>query len=78
MKILDPGHRYRLQRYPAQEEHGPCDPEMPLDVVFRKRVGPGYEPNTGSPYNGTTTQELLRVIINRSQYVDAQDHHKGT
>ena len=72
---LEPGHRYRYQVYPAVEEHGPPPATNMDDVTFRKRVGPGYPGNEGHRYAGTSTQELLRIVIARSKYVDGQEQH---
>ena len=63
MKVLDPGHRYLLA-------HLDGDAEAPL--VFVKRVGEKY-PGNADAYAGTTTQEVLRALIERSKFVDAQE-----
>lgn len=76
MKTLDPGHKYIVELYPAREEDGRLD-SWPTTIPFRKRIGEGYPGNTGRPYNGTTTQELLRVIIARTVYVNNQDYHSA-
>ena len=62
MKVLDPGHRYLLA-------HLDGDAEAPL--VFVKRVGEKYPGNVG-PHEGTTTQEVLRALIERAKFVEAQ------
>ena len=62
MKVLDPGHMYRL-RWLDGGSFG--------ILRFVKRSGDGYPGNIGS-YPGTTTQEVLRALIDRTQYVDNQ------
>jgi hypothetical protein len=76
MKVRDPGHVFIIENYPAKEERYPILPEDAREsaIQFRKRVGPGYPGNGPYSYDGTTTQELLRVIISRAKYVDNQEH----
>jgi len=64
VKVLDPGHMYRL-RWLDGGSFG--------ILRFVKRSGDGYPGNIGS-YPGTTTQEVLRALIDRMQYVDNQIH----
>lgn len=75
MKILDPGHGYQVDIYPAKEESKP----LPISnrIFFRKRIGEKYPGNEGDSYDGTSTQELLRVIISRAIYVNNQEPHKA-
>lgn len=67
MEVLDPGHKYHLRSLdlPEQAERGF---EM---LTFVKREGPGYPGNVGH-HSGTTTQEVLRALIERIKYVDGQ------
>lgn len=37
-----------------------------------KRVGPGYPGNEAPAYGGTNIQEVLRVIIDRTKYLNNQ------
>lgn len=69
MKIIDPGHVYQLDSLDGK--HG-----MDL-LVFVKREGPKYPGNVGS-HPGTTTQEVLRALIERCQYVNAQRYSEET
>lgn len=82
MLILDPGHLYSLHQlqgytitrgkfnnltsYQAEE------PETQT-VRFVKRVGPKFPGNEAPGYSGTTLQELLRVLINRTIYLNEQE-----
>lgn len=66
MKVLDPGHMYLLDEF-----DGPG-----VQVLrFVKRCDPPveYPGNTGS-YPGTLTQEVLRALIDRAEYVERQKH----
>ena len=65
MKVRDPGHFYEL---PFLDE--------PTGVMFQtltfvKREGEGYPGNEGH-YAGTTSQEVLRTLIDRAEYVNRQ------
>lgn len=62
MRVLDPGHRYAL---------GTLDGEVYVGLQFVNRVGPGFPGNIRA-HPGTTTQEVLRALIDRARYVNAQ------
>jgi hypothetical protein len=62
VRVLDPGHDYVLQS---------LDGEAPQRLTFVKREGPGFPGNVGS-HPGTTTQEVLRALIDRGEYVNRQ------
>jgi hypothetical protein len=62
MKAIDPGHHYVLDT---------LDGYAPQHLIFVKRVGEKYPGNVGE-HLGTTTQEVLRALIERSRYVNAQ------
>jgi len=62
VKVLDPGHRYALAH---------LDGEGKSTLTFVKRVGDKY-PGNSSAYEGVTTQEVLRALIERQRYVDGQ------
>jgi hypothetical protein len=63
MKIIDPGHRYLMNTLDGIEG--------PRLLQFVKREGPKYPGNVGH-YSGTTSQEVLRCLIDRAQYVNRQ------
>jgi hypothetical protein len=62
MNVVDPGHVYTLD---------PLDGDLPQSLTFVKRQGPLYPGNVGS-HPGTTTQEVLRALIDRLRYVNRQ------
>lgn len=62
MIVRDPGHDYVLQS---------LDGEAPQRLTFVKREGPGFPGNVGS-HPGTTTQDVLRALIERAKYVNGQ------
>lgn len=66
MEVIDPGHLYDLATLDG--EYG-----IPERLRFVKREGAGYPGNDGS-HPGTTTQEVLRALIERTEYVDNQIH----
>lgn len=67
MEVIDPGHVYTLR---CLDDQG-LEPALMLRFV--KREGPGYPGNVGH-HGGTTTQEVLRALIDRTKYVDNQIH----
>lgn len=68
MQVVDPGHIYDLTWLDLDpHDLGPIKGRL----EFVKREGENY-PGNGSSYPGTTTQEVLRALIDRIQYVDRQ------
>lgn len=65
MRIIDKGHTYALRVLDGVEE---------VVLTFVKRVGKKFPGNDGAPYSGTTNQEVLRALIDRTKYVDNQMH----
>ena len=66
MKIIDPGHVYELALLDDWNEQEP-----PALLTFVKRDGHGYPGNSGR-HAGTNIQEVLRVLIDRVQYLNNQ------
>lgn len=62
MNVRDPGHDYVLAS---------LEGKAPQRLTFAKREGPGFPGNVGS-HPGTTTQEVLRALIDRGEYVNGQ------
>lgn len=62
MRVLDLGHCYEVAGY-----DGGCSQK----ITFMKREGEGYPFNIGS-YGGTNCQELIRVLMDRVEYLDKQ------
>jgi hypothetical protein len=62
MRVLDPGHKYEVDGYDGGENQ---------IITFMKREGPGYPFNVGH-YGGTNIQEILRILIDRTKYLDKQ------
>lgn len=69
MKEIDPGHKYSLQ---ILDEEDDCSWEH---ITFVKREGPDYPGNSGS-WPGTTSQDIMRVLIARAKYVNRQKPHQ--
>lgn len=67
MQVKDTGHAYLLNTL----DGAPAQMEV---LRFVKREGPGYPGNVGS-YPGTTSQEVLRALIQRARYVNNQEYH---
>ena len=63
MKILDPGHLY------LAESVGNIDP---IRIQFVKNRGAKYPGNIGDPQQGIICQELLRILIDRTAYLNNQ------
>jgi hypothetical protein len=64
MKVLDPGHCYEMDELDK-------DDNLTAVLQFVKREGKKYPGNIGH-YPGVTSQEVLRVLIDRAKYVNAQ------
>lgn len=62
MKILDPGHTYLLDS---------IDGGAPQTLVFVKREGDKFPFNYGC-HPGTNVQEVLRALIDRTQFLNSQ------
>ena len=61
--MLDPGHRFELAA---------LDGDSAIQVLqFVKREGRGYPGNVGHD-PGTTSQEVVRMLISRAIYVNGQ------
>lgn len=71
MKILDPGHEYRLDVLDAPT---PLKRLAGTRLRFVKRIGDKFPGNEPPAYCGTTTQEVIRALIDRTKYVDGQIH----
>lgn len=65
MKVIDPGHVYKLDT---------LDGEVESVLTFVKREGEKYPFNKGH-HAGTNIQEVLRALIDRVNYVDRQIHY---
>lgn len=66
MQVIDPGHDYILNKLDNN------DNLVYTRLTFVKREGEGYPGNVGH-HSGTTTQEVLRALIDRTKYVDKQE-----
>lgn len=64
MKIIDPGHKYKLKTLDGYKN---------IILTFVKRIGAKYPGNESKPYAGTNIQEVLRVLINRLKYLQKQN-----
>lgn len=62
MKVVDPGHDYLLDGVGGAPEQR---------IVFVKNEGAKYPGNVGF-HGGVLTQELLRVCIDRTKYLNGQ------
>jgi len=63
MKVTDPGHKYQLDML---DEHGITGSDQML--VFLKRDSGSKKHDIN--YSGTNTQEVLRALIDRTQYLN--------
>lgn len=66
MQIVEPGHIYDLAWYDG-------DAQRPFEslLIFMKREGAGYPGNVGH-HPGTNIQDVLRALLDRVKYLDAQ------
>lgn len=63
MKIIDAGHEYMLE---TLDGNG-----APMALVFVKREGDKFPFNRGH-HSGTNVQEVLRALIDRTEYLNRQ------
>ncbi len=63
MRIIDPGHVYLLRQLDSLQE---------TELRFVKRIGVNFPGNAGPAFPGTTSQEVIRELIDRTKYVDNQ------
>ncbi len=70
MKVLDPGHAFELDCLSGINGEQ-CSETRTLHFV--KREGDNYPGNVRS-YSGPTTQEVMRALIARTQYVGQQQY----
>ena len=63
VRVRDPGHLYELSL---------LDGTGTAELRFVKRIGEKFPGNSEPAYAGTTTQEVLRALIDRQKYVDGQ------
>ncbi len=69
MRVIDPGHYYVLDDL----DHEAADWQLkPARLWFVKRIGEKFPGNREPSHSGTTTQEVIRALIDRTQYVDNQ------
>lgn len=71
MKVIDPGHTYVLRLLDDERSFRPFRYPFGSTLIFVKREGANYPGNIGS-HSGTTTQEVLRALIDRTKYVNNQ------
>lgn len=65
MTEIDNGHAFAVSIYDAKK------PTVSQKIYFMKRSGTGYPGNENS-YPGTNSQEVTRVLIARTKYLDNQ------
>ena len=63
IQIIDPGHTYLIKGV------GGCGDQR---ILFVKNRGEKYPGNSGPPHGGMQSQDLLRVLIDRTEYLNSQ------
>ncbi|SRR6266704_6357952 len=63
MKILDAGHEYLAEGIAGAK---------PQRITFVKNRGEKYPGNAGEPHGGILSQELMRILIDRTEYLNRQ------
>jgi hypothetical protein len=66
VRVIDPGHRYGLE--PVGYGHTGTTMQ---ELLFVKNEGAKYPGNVGF-HGGVLTQEVLRALIDRTKYLNAQ------
>lgn len=63
MQVLRPGHKYHLQNF-----HNPNAPGQVIQFIEKAPTGePGGKLQT--TYDGTTNEEILKMLIDRMQFL---------
>jgi len=68
VRVIDSGHEYMLTNLDVDPKTGSPEHQR---LYFVKREGEGYPGNVGH-HTGTTSQEVLRALIERGEYVNGQ------
>src|SRR5437868_12480005 len=63
MQVIDPGHEYLAEGVGGHQ---------PQRIAFVKNRGLKYPGNRGEPRGGLLCQELIRVLIDRTSYLNEQ------
>lgn len=66
MKVIDKGHFYKLFKLDETSDQALC-------LQFVKRTGINY-PGNSTSYEGTNIQDVIRCLIDRLFYVNAQQY----
>lgn len=75
MKVLEPGHYYVLDNL---DDDAAEVPRNQVRLYFVKRLGEKFPGNTGNTGSGPISQEVIRALIDRTEYVDGQrKHHRN-
>ena len=65
MEVIEPGHIFDL---------APLDGDKPERLTFVMRTGENY-PGNKQKHQGTNIQEVIRALISRVKYLNAQKPH---
>lgn len=69
MKVITPGHKYELENH----EHPIDVPNQTLQFIEKKPAGDGFPEGSLITVNeGTTNEEVLRVLIDRMNSMQAK------
>lgn len=63
MKVIEPGHEYLAEGVAGAR---------PQLIRFVKNRGANYPGNEGDPHPGIQSQELMRILIDRTKYLNGQ------
>lgn len=70
MKVITPGYKYELDHH---ESFGlPGCPVQTLQFIEKKLTGDADHPSLTTVNDGTTNEEVLRVLIDRVLFLDAK------
>lgn len=66
MQILTPGHRYLINNFDQTEP-----PAQTIQFIQKESLDP-VNPRLSTIVNGTTNEEVLRVLIDRMQFLQGK------
>ena len=77
MKVLTPGHRYELEHFEPNKCYGPaneCEQNQTIQFIEKVPAEVGHIASgvMVTVNNGTTNEEVLRVLIDRLQYLQSK------
>jgi hypothetical protein len=72
MIVSDPGHDYNVLFFDPEGRMPAIIPRRGSSITFFKKIGEKFPENEGYEHWGTNCQEVIRVLINRANWLNGQ------